>query len=38
MSNEKYDQSFMKIFSIDEKDSNDKLVHNSIPIWISCHI
>ena len=36
MSNkEKYDQSFMETFSINEKDLNDKLIYNSIPEWDS---
>ena len=32
---EKYDQSFMETFSINEKDLNDKLIYNSIPEWDS---
>jgi acyl carrier protein len=32
---EKYDESFMKTFSIGEKDLNDELIYNSIPEWDS---
>ena len=36
MSNKnKYDQSFMKTFSINEDDLSDKLIYNSIPEWDS---
>jgi acyl carrier protein len=31
----KYDQSFMKTFSIGESDLNDDLIYNSIPEWDS---
>jgi acyl carrier protein len=36
MSNKnKYDQSFMKTFSINEDDLSDELIYNSIPEWDS---
>jgi acyl carrier protein len=36
MSNKnKYDQSFMKTFSIKEDDLSDELIYNSIPEWDS---